>query len=111
MQRPIQFRVWDDRLLKFSYFDLTSAAGNLPIDCINNVQQFTGLRDVNGKWIFEGDIVKFQALNPSSRKPSYEEIIVVEWAEDFCGFNNFKDVFAEWEVLGNIFENSKLIKQ
>ncbi len=63
MKRQIKFRVFDDRLKKFNYFDLTNVTGNLPSDCLDNVQQFAGLLDVNGVEIYEGDIIKYEGTS------------------------------------------------
>ncbi len=68
----------------------------------------TGLRDRNGKLIFEGDIVTHDKL-----------IFVVEWDSDRATFViryfNIVSVFTmlcgwELEVIGNIHDNPKLLK-
>lgn len=69
------------------------------------LMQYTGLKDKNGKKIFEGDIVKSKYGVFKSK---------VEWNDSFCGFfpfcNNDTGIFAdECEAIGNIYENKELL--
>jgi len=72
------------------------------------VMQYTGLKDRNGKEIYEGDIVKWHYDRQRS---------IIEWSDLHGGF-----VFAEchsvctsWndnlEVIGNIHQNPELLKK
>lgn len=70
------------------------------------LMQYTGLKDKNGKEIYEGDIIK--AIDGSMAN----EIIV--WNN--AGFINFQECSGQsfspenCEVIGNIYENKDLLK-
>ncbi len=104
MNRLIKFRVWDSKLLKFNYFDLLSTIGNLPVDCIDNVQQYTGLKDVNGCEIYEGDIVKYD----DTRFEQITYYVNGNWGLGMCG-EILYPIFDKVETVGNIFENPDLL--
>ena len=79
------------------------------------VQQYTGLKDKNGKEIYEGDILTY--YNKYSDK-IYTQI--VKWDQMWAGFGLFeKDnkwckesdwvKIANIEIIGNIYENPELL--
>lgn len=71
------------------------------------LMQSTGLKDKNGKKIFEGDIVKISGLLGTI------ESFKAMWICSFVKYNNYQKVgfFAqEIEVVGNIYENPELLE-
>jgi len=94
------------------------------------VGQYTGLKDRNGKRIFEGDVVRFQFDNdddPWPHKRTEKHIGRVFW-QDFrssfaiaMGRNGSKNINNDlWkyvqngnrvEVIGNIHDNPELLKE
>lgn len=93
------------------------------------IMQCTGLKDKNGKLIYEGDIIKYAEFDWTdfSFKDWETEIAQVVWGNtydnyypafdlkdtDFDGTNSFAYLFNEgWtiEVIGNIYENPELLE-
>lgn len=77
--------------------------------CDLELMQFTGLKDKNGREIYEGDILDFDEREWGGRfKPEviWMENIIGDW--NYCG--SLGDV-TEWrKVIGNIYENPELLK-
>ena len=73
------------------------------------VEQYTGLKDKNGKEIYEGDIVSVRNKN---RKNEYD-IGVVEFGKAAfrCPFLLGKYHSGQVEVIGNVHENAELLER
>ena len=70
------------------------------------VGQYTGLKDKNGKEIYEGDVVWCRAGEHSSGVWEYEKRFVVEygWSQSMWEMSMCEEI----EVIGNIYDNPEL---
>lgn len=86
------------------------------------VCQYTGLKDMNGKKIFEGDILKHESIFAflSERKATCYKVIFKNGAFQYAGITQdysfaFDDSefyldLTECEIIGNVFDNPELLK-
>jgi uncharacterized phage protein (TIGR01671 family) len=112
MSREIKFRAWSSNLkklskpftLKASVLNFTNDEGLGNIKSIEDeiVQQFTGLKDKDGKEIYEGDILDNRWVVFFN-----DGMFGVFDKHHYMGLNSYMSKFRK--VIGNIHENPELL--
>jgi uncharacterized phage protein (TIGR01671 family) len=110
--REIKFRAWLYKDKKMQYESLFRAEKFGGRDC-EIIMQFTGLHDKNGKEIYEGDICHSKNHEPSNYKVEFFEggfCLTCEGAYPIDINHFFPSIGCCIEVIGNVYENSDLLK-
>ena len=134
--REIKFKAWDKKRKKiFDIYMIVFDGVNISIKLCNPdggvshwfsiedrfiLMQYTGLKDKNGKEIYEGDIVDYGTWDneDTCERGVIEYVDTAGWyvvqlyswygGEGYELLNNDKD---ELEVIGNIYENPELLRK
>ena len=130
--REIKFRAWDKENKAFMPSEgyaicdgdvMGLRYGNEMEDVLTDqieLMQYTGLKDVNGKPIYEGDIVNVTwsrddtegenyAIAYDPNNDGYSAFDFVDWYEDMNGLS-CAYIDGQITVIGNGFENPELLE-
>lgn len=88
---------------KLAYI-VSPGQGHVPVHW-ESVVQYTGLRDKNGKEIYEGDIIRYH-VEPTTKI----KVVIFREGMFATDISSLKAVRLISEVIGNIYENPELLE-
>jgi uncharacterized phage protein (TIGR01671 family) len=124
MSREFKFRIYSFISKSFIYFDIYDYPQGIA-GGVSEPQQYTGLNDINGKEVYDGDLVELHtAANDKAKDVKGNHCGLYEMYWDRC--YKLKTIKPNWffvpifegpaadynimKVVGNIFENPELLK-
>lgn len=124
--REIKFRAWDKEHKEWVNYSITDnklefyvkKADRWKIDQRGRrfvLSQCTGIKDINGEEIYEGDIFIARNYHNCKFKVIYDgsRFIGVNYDRERVCYvdSSYKDGSSRLEIIGNIYENPELLKE
>ena len=122
--RELKFRIYSFVSKYFIYFDVYEGVPQGIAGGVSEPQEYTGLKDKDGKEIYCGDIVELHtAANDKAKdvKGNHYGLYEIYWDRKY----KLKEIKPNWffivvdndcasfnimKIVGNVFENSELLK-
>ena len=125
--RKLEFRAWDTKRNTYDHEELLLAPNGDILasrwqelrepESVYIIEPFTGLKDKNGKEIYEGDIVEFRERAYEVKFDNYGQFRIenknYHWLENGYSFRSVDIWCADGilvEVIGNIHERKELLE-
>jgi uncharacterized phage protein (TIGR01671 family) len=124
MSREYKFRIWSFLDKSFHYFSIEEGYPQGIAGGVSEPQEYTGLKDKDGKEIYCGDIVELHtAANDKAKdvKDNHCGLYEIYWDRKY----KLKEIKSNWffkvidndcanfnimKVVSNVFENPELLK-
>ena len=124
--REIKFRAWDkenEKMMKVSSLHLENKEisvkenGTFRLFRMQDLMQYTGIKDKNGKEIYEGDIVLIKLDETSTwyktvvgfKKGAFIANLIDKEDYVYIFHHGFTD--DDFEIIGNVYENKNLLEE
>ena len=124
--REIKFRAWDKenkKMMKVSSLHLENKEisvkenGTFHLFRMQDLMQYTGLKDKNGKEIYEGEIVLIKLDETSTwhktvvgfKKGAFIANLIDK--EDYVYIFHHGFTGDDFEIIGNVYENKNLLEE
>lgn len=116
MNREIKFRAWNENEMIYPSLD---GHGKLTSGWLLNnysiIMQYTGLKDKNGKDIYEGDIIYVEEYYEKRNGIIVPDLERTGFKIEWCAKTEFNEYIhvriKEIEVIGNIYQNPELLNK
>ena len=123
MEDRFRFRAWDKKHKEYVY-DVQNEFqkyGHMICETLNfgqvlnddelELEQCTGLKDKNGKLIYEGDIVETHDYTTEHSQIVFDKGCYVLKSKDVAIYDHLSSYEKQCEIIGNIHENPELLEE
>jgi hypothetical protein len=121
MNERFKFRVWNQEENEILFYeDIEGSIGFGLSDWLEDpfiLMQCTGLKDKNGKLIYEGDILSLYGFNKKQNEEKERSVVKWDYQEasfyfgSVTSYNEDNSSFSNIEIIGNIYENPYLLTE